>query len=72
MSGAHLKVLPDVMRMLREQEMGDILVVVGGIFPEQDEQSLLDLGIAAIFRPGTPTSQIVEFIEIELSKRANR
>jgi len=71
LSGAHLEILPEVMRLLREQGMGDVLVVVGGIIPEEDRQLLLDLGINAIFAPGTPISRIVEFIQSELKERGN-
>ena len=71
LSGAHLEILPEVMRLLREQGMGHILVVVGGIIPWEDRQLLLDVGINAIFAPGTPISRIVEFIQSELRKRSN-
>jgi methylmalonyl-CoA mutase C-terminal domain/subunit len=71
LSGAHLEILPEVMRLLREQGMDDVLVVVGGIIPEEDRQLLLKLGINAIFAPGTPTRRIVEFIQSELKERGN-
>lgn len=71
LSGAHLEILPEVMRLLREQGMGHVLVVVGGIIPGEDRQLLLDVGINAIFAPGTSTSRIVEFIQSELKKRSN-
>ena len=71
LSGAHLEILPEVMRLLREQGMGHVLVVVGGIIPGEDRQLLLDVGINAIFAPGTPISRIVEFIQSELRKRGN-
>jgi methylmalonyl-CoA mutase C-terminal domain/subunit len=70
LSGAHLEILPEVMRLLREQGMGHVLVVVGGIIPGEDRQLLLDVGINAIFAPGTPISRIVEFIQSELKKRS--
>ena len=63
LSGAHLEILPDLMRLLKEQGMEDVLVVVGGIIPEVDRQPLMDLGITAVFGPGTATGTIVEFIE---------
>jgi methylmalonyl-CoA mutase C-terminal domain/subunit len=71
LSGAHLEILPEVIRLLREQGMGHVLVVVGGIIPEEDRQPLLDLGINAIFAPGTRISRIVEFIQSELKGRGN-
>ena len=63
LSGAHLEILPTIMSLLSEQDMDDVLVVLGGIVPEQDRQLLSDLGVAAVFGPGTSTLQIVEFIE---------
>lgn len=62
LSGAHLEILPEIVRLLREQEMDDVLVVVGGIIPEADRQTLLDLGVSAVFGPGTSTGAIVDFI----------
>ena len=63
LSGAHLEILPEIMRLLREEGMDDVLVVLGGIIPEQDRESLLKMGIAAVFGPGTSTQQIVEFVQ---------
>ena len=72
LSGAHLEIFPEIMRLLREQGMEDIVVVVGGIIPGQDRQALLDLGIAAVFGPGTSINQIVEFIQTATSAGAGR
>ena len=62
LSGAHLEILPEIVRLLREQAMDDVLVVVGGIIPEVDRQTLLDLGVSGVFGPGTSTGAIVDFI----------
>ena len=62
LSGAHLEILPEIVRLLREEEMDGVLVVVGGIIPEGDRQTLLDLGVSGVFGPGTSTVAIVEFI----------
>ena len=72
LSGAHLEILPEIMRLLREEGMDDVLVVLGGIFPEQDREPLLKMGIAAVFGPGTSTQQIVEFVQQERPTRAGR
>ena len=69
LSGAHLEILPEIMRLLREEGMDDVLVVLGGIIPEQDREPLLKMGIAAVFGPGTSTQQIVEFVQQESPKR---
>ena len=72
LSGAHLEILPEIMRLLREEGMDDVLVVLGGIIPEQDREPLLKMGIAAVFGPGTSTQQIVEFVQQESPIRAGR
>ena len=72
LSGAHLEIFPEIMRLLREQEMEDIVVVVGGIIPGQDREAFLNLGIAAVFGPGTSINQIVEFIQTATSAGAGR
>ena len=71
LSGAHLEILPEVMRLLKEQGMDDVLVVLGGIIPEADRQALADLGVAGMFGPGTSTSTIVEFIKSAVGERAS-
>ena len=63
LSGAHLEILPEIMRLLREEQMDEVKVVLGGIIPEQDRDTLLKMGISAVFGPGTSTSEIVEFIQ---------
>ncbi len=72
LSGAHLEILPDIMGLLHQRDMDDVLVVLGGIIPEQDREALSEMGVAAVFGPGTSTQQIVELIETELSAGASR
>ncbi|MGH9375065.1 MAG: cobalamin B12-binding domain-containing protein [Terriglobia bacterium] len=62
LSGAHNTLLPRICRMLREQGMDDVLVVVGGIIPHEDIPFLQQAGVAKIFQPGASTHDIVEFI----------
>ena len=62
LSGAHMEILTEIMRLLREQGMDDVMVVLGGIIPEQDRQPLADMGVTAVFGPGASTYDIVEFI----------
>ncbi len=62
LSGAHMSLLPRVMELLRQNDMGDALVVVGGIVPDEDVAALHDMGVKGIFGPGTPTNEIVKFI----------
>ena len=62
LSGAHMAIVPRVLDLLREREMTDVLVVVGGIIPEDDVQQLKKLGVAAIFQPGSSLESVVNFI----------
>ena len=61
LSGAHMTLCPKVVELLKAQDAADIKVFVGGIIPEGDIRSLLDAGIAAVFTPGTPTQEIVDW-----------
>jgi methylmalonyl-CoA mutase C-terminal domain/subunit len=72
LSGAHLEILPGIMDLLKEEGLGDVLVIVGGIIPESDRQPLLDLGISGVFGPGTSTGAISEFIETKIEERGVR
>lgn len=62
LSGAHMELMPEIMRLLREQDMDDVMVVLGGIIPEGDRQPLSDMGISAVFGPGASTRQIIDYI----------
>ena len=62
LSGAHMRLFPEIMKLLKERGMDDTLVIAGGIIPEDDIKPLKKLGIKAIFGPGTPTPEIVEYI----------
>ncbi len=66
LSGAHMALVPKIMRLLRERGMGDVLVLVGGIIPDEDVPKLRAIGVRGVFGPGTLTSDIVAFIRREL------
>ena len=66
LSGAHGYLFPRVMEILKDKKISDILVLGGGIIPDEDLETLKDAGIAAIFRPGTDTNDIVKFIQQNL------
>jgi methylmalonyl-CoA mutase C-terminal domain/subunit len=72
LSGAHNHICPEVLRRLREQGLDDVQVVVGGIIPDRDAQALKDMGVAAVFLPGTPMREIVEFVGSQGRKRADQ
>ncbi len=61
LSGAHNTLVPRVIELLRTQGMDDVQVMVGGIIPEEDAQALRQLGVVAVFGPGTETEEIVRF-----------
>lgn len=63
LSGAHPHLFPKVVSLVKEKGMEDVLVIGGGVIPEGDIPDLKKAGIAEVFTPGTPTSQIVEFIK---------
>src|SRR4051795_8828972 len=62
LSGAHMTLVPRILDLLRAQGAEDVLVVVGGTIPNDDIAELKSLGVAAVFTPGAPTSQIVDFL----------
>ena len=62
LSGAHLALFPKIFDGLRSNGMDDVIVVAGGIIPDDDRAALESMGVAAVFGPGTPTSDIADFI----------
>jgi methylmalonyl-CoA mutase, C-terminal domain len=69
LSGAHNAIVPRVMDLLRQNKMDDVLVVIGGIIPDQDIAGLKQAGVAAIFQPGTSMDEIVQFIRANAHSR---
>ena len=63
LSGAHNAIVPRVMDLLHEKEMTDVMVIVGGIVPDEDAAALKRLGVAAVFQPGASLDAIVTFIK---------
>ena len=63
LSGAHMTLVPRILALLREQGAEDVLVVVGGTIPADDVEALRQQGVAAVFTPGAPTSEIVDFLQ---------
>lgn len=69
LSGAHMALAPKVMEALSENDMADILVLIGGIIPDEDVDALKAMGIRGVFGPGTSTQEIVDFIQSEVGVR---
>ena len=69
LSGAHRTLFPRVVELLKEQGAGDIVVIGGGIIPDQDFPLLYDAGIMAIFTPGTTLDSIVDWVRTNVKPR---
>lgn len=63
LTGAHMTLFPKVTKLLREKGVGDVLVIGGGVIPEEDIPPLKEAGIVEIFGPGTPLENIVKYIK---------
>ncbi len=63
LSGAHLELFSEVMQGLEQKGPGSVIVVAGGIIPEEDIPALEKMGVKAVFGPGTPTPDIVETVK---------
>ena len=67
LSGAHMELFPQILEGLHERGMGSVVVFAGGIIPEADRPALEEMGVRAIFGPGTPTSEIVAAVQAATS-----
>lgn len=70
LSGAHMAIVPRVLELLAQKEMSDVLVIVGGIIPDEDAGRLKQMGVSAVFQPGASLEGIVEFIRHAVSAAA--
>ena len=68
LSGAHPHLFPKVVNLVREKGMKDVLIIGGGVIPEGDIPALKEAGIAEVFTPGTPTTDVIEFIKANVKK----
>jgi methylmalonyl-CoA mutase C-terminal domain/subunit len=69
LSGAHLTLFPRVVELLRERDLGHVVVFGGGIIPDDDAATLRAAGVARVFTPGTPLQTITDWLEQELDDR---
>ena len=72
LSGAHMTLFPRVLDLLKEQGREDILITGGGIIPKEDMEALHALGTGKLFGPGTPTSELVEYIKAWFDERSRQ
>jgi methylmalonyl-CoA mutase C-terminal domain/subunit len=70
LSGAHMTLLPKIGRQLREAGLTDVLVVAGGIIPDDDVPALREAGIAAVFGPGTTIASVAAFLRSNVRPRS--
>ncbi|MBA2661808.1 MAG: cobalamin B12-binding domain-containing protein [Bradymonadaceae bacterium] len=69
LSGAHNTLMPEIVRLLEAEGAGDIFVFGGGIIPENDIGPLKEAGVRAIFTPGTPTTEVIEYLREACANR---
>jgi methylmalonyl-CoA mutase C-terminal domain/subunit len=67
LSGAHMTLIPQILEKLQARGLSDILVIAGGIIPPDDAKALKAMGVAEIFGSGTPTTQVIDFLQARLS-----
>ncbi len=72
LSGAHLELFPPILQGLRDQGLENVIVVAGGIIPEEDRPALREMGVVGVFGPGSNTQEIVRFIREEVKERRRR
>lgn len=72
LSGAHNTIVPRICELLKAQGLADVLLIVGGIIPDEDIANLKQLGVTEIFQPGASTQDIVEFIRKQVASRESR
>ena len=68
LSGAHMTLVPRILDLLRQNEVDEVLVLVGGTIPKGDADELRSLGVADVFTPGTPMGSIVEYLELHVER----
>ena len=68
-SGAHMALLPIIPQQHRENDMEDVLVLAGGIIPDEDVAALQEAGVKGIFTPGASTQEIIDFIQTSMAQR---
>jgi methylmalonyl-CoA mutase C-terminal domain/subunit len=72
LSGAHMAIFPKVMDLLRENGVDDVLVMAGGILPDEDIPAIEALGVKGNFGPGTPLSAIIEYVRANVDPQRMR
>jgi len=69
LSGAHMTLCPRIMELMKREKLDDVLVIVGGIIPDQDIPKLKELGVSEVFQPGVSTEDIIDYVRRNIGKR---
>ena len=69
LSGAHMTLCPRIMELIRKEGLDDVLVLIGGIIPDQDISKLKEIGVAEVFQPGASTEDIVAYVRANVRKK---
>jgi methylmalonyl-CoA mutase C-terminal domain/subunit len=72
LSGAHMTLFPRVLALLKEQGRSDVLITGGGILPKEDMEALQAMGTGKLFGPGTPTSELIEYIRTWFAEQSHQ
>ena len=68
LAGAHGVLIPELTRLLREQGVDDVLILAGGIIPEDDVPALLEAGVSRVFGPGSDLNEIIEYTKVNVKR----
>ena len=68
LSGAHMTIFPKIINLLKQKEADDIIVIGGGIIPEEDIKKLNEMGVKKLFTPGTSTKEIIKYVKSIVQK----
>jgi methylmalonyl-CoA mutase C-terminal domain/subunit len=70
LSGAHMTLVPRILELMKKEKLDDVLVVIGGIIPDQDIPRLKQLGVSEVFQPGASTEDIIAYIRSHVRSNA--
>jgi len=69
LSGAHMTIFSKIVELMKQYNMRDVLLIGGGIIPDEDRAKLKEMGVGGLFGPGASTQEIIEYIKVEVEKR---